>query len=94
MAEVEQHPMFDPKNKVTAAQQSQTPPQGEPSSKSCDPLDDDDSGPGMFALFDAAQSEKETKPEASSKKKEGMVDHRACSWDFVKSTIERKRWLL
>ena len=72
MEEVEQHPLFDPRVKLTATQQPPTPPQGEPSSKSCDSQDEGDSGPSLCALFDAAESEKEAKPPANSKKKEGI----------------------
>lgn len=59
MAEVEEHPLFDPKVKV------QEKPRPEPkrhddvqaSSSSSNVLDDDESGGGAFALFDAMEAE-------------------------------------
>eukprot|EP00057_Strongylocentrotus_purpuratus_P033896 XP_793172.4 PREDICTED: ATP-dependent RNA helicase DHX29 [Strongylocentrotus purpuratus] len=68
MAEVEEHPLFDPKVKV------QEKPRPEPkrhddvqaSSSSSNVLDDDDSGGGAFALFDAMEAEAKSAPSPTS----------------------------
>lgn len=76
MAEVEEHPLFDPKVKV------QEKPRPEPkrhddvqaSSSSSNVLDDDDSGGGAFALFDAMEAEAKSAPSPTSTKKKSMYN--------------------
>ncbi|XP_063953335.1 ATP-dependent RNA helicase dhx29-like [Lytechinus pictus] len=90
MAEVEQHPLFDPKVKVQERQLPEPQHHHNAQATSCSGVDDDDAG--TFALFDAMEAEAESAPLPTSESSTEKKAEAAAQFDVRDFSYTNKVW--